>query len=72
MDHGRDKRHMMQGSRRDSTESGAQAQAVRVLGAEGGAQPTQAHTYCQCSFSLFPAGAGGPWPPLRTTDGTGL
>lgn len=62
----------MQGSWRDSTESGAQAQGVRILGAGGGAQPTQAHTYCQCSFSLLPTGAGGPWPPLHTVDGTGL
>lgn len=61
---------MIRGAWRGSPESQAQAQGV--LGAGGGAQATQAYTYRQRGFSLLPAGAGGPWLPLCTMDGTWL
>lgn len=63
---------MMQGSWRDSAESGSRVQGVGGWVQE--AEPTTPipHTHCQCSFSLLAAGPHRSWLPLCAMDRTRL
>ena len=65
----KDKGYMMQGSWRDSAESGPRVQGV---GTRRQGPPRPPHTYCQRSFSLLTTGPRGAWPPLRVMDRAGL